>query len=53
MHLEYSLCGNHMIPHDLINQGKNYGTLQIDDEIAGHPPARYTIMKHAIRTVIG
>ena len=53
MHLEYSLCGNHMIPHDLINHGKTYGTLQIDDEIAAHPPARYTIMKHAIRTVIG
>ncbi|MDP6033364.1 MAG: hypothetical protein QGH04_05885 [Candidatus Marinimicrobia bacterium] len=33
MHLEYSLCGNHMIPHDPIDQEKNYGTLQIDDEI--------------------
>jgi len=36
-----------------LTREKTYGTLQIDDEIAGHPPARYTIMKHAIRTVIG
>ena len=27
--------------------------IETDGEIVGHPPARYTIMKHAIRTVIG
>ncbi|MBC8346136.1 MAG: hypothetical protein ISR82_04695 [Candidatus Marinimicrobia bacterium] len=27
--------------------------VEADGEIIGHPPARYTIMKHAIRTVIG
>ena len=27
--------------------------IETDGEIVGHPPARYTILKHAIRTVIG